>query len=333
MFRLWIALVAAAGLTLLGASSGAVAAAPDEAITWSVVPADDQGPDGRSAVEAELSPGESATEHLAVRNLGEAEATFRLGAADGYYTEKGRFTTLPAGRESEGAGTWVRLPAEVRVEPGETAVVPVEIVVPDQVAPGDHAAGVFASVESAGQTGSSAIGVESRVGFRLLVRVDGELAPALTIDEAGADYAAQGNPFRPGALSAEYTVTNTGNVALALTDEIGGKAGARGDLLPGETRTVRTDPAPAWPLFVAGDALVVHGVAPGDDALSTSAEVRVSTWALPWPQLLLLGGVGLVLAAVLGGRRRSATRLQKAVEAAREEGRREGAAAAPSPAS
>ena len=62
-----------------------------------------------------------------MRNLGAAEATFRLGAADGYYTENGRFTTLPAGTESTAAGAWIDLPEDVRVAAGETVVIPFEI--------------------------------------------------------------------------------------------------------------------------------------------------------------------------------------------------------------
>jgi len=326
VIRLWSAIALAAGLVLLGGSPGLAAAAPGESVTWSVVPADEQGPDDRSAIEAELEPGESTTEHLAVRNLGAAEATFRLGAADGYYTENGRFTTLPAGTESTAAGAWIDLPEDVRVAAGETVVIPFEITIPEQATPGDHAAGVFASVASTGESDGSTIGVESRVGFRVLVRVDGELAPALTIDEAAADYTAQWNPFRPGSLSTQYTVTNTGNVALALSDEIDGSTGGdRGDLLPGESRAVSIDPTPTWPLFMVGDTLTVHGSAPGDESLATSAETRVSTWAIPWPQLLVIAGAALVITALIGGRRRSSARLERAIEQAREEGRQEGA--------
>lgn len=320
---MWSAVAVAAGLVLVGTSPGLAAPAPSEAVTWSVVPADEDGPDARSAVEIELGAGESVTEHLAVRNLGAAEATFQLGAADGYYTENGRFTTLPAGTESKDAGTWVNLPDDVIVDAGETVVIPFEVVVPAQATPGDHAAGVFASVESVGNSDGTTVGVESRVGFRTLVRVEGELVPALTVDEAAADYTTQWNPFRPGALSTEYTVTNTGNVALALSDEINGSSGERGDLLPGESRIVSTDPSPAWPLFVAGGTLTVNGTAPGDGALVTSTEANVSTWAVPWGQLIMLAGAALLVTAVVGGRRRSTARLERAIEAAREEGRRE----------
>lgn len=323
---MWSAVAIAAGLVLVGASPGVAAAAPGEDVTWSVVPADENGSDSRSAVEIELGAGESVTEHLAVRNLGEAEATFQLGAADGYYTENGRFTTLPAGTESTDAGTWVSLPDDVTVDAGETAVIPFEVVIPDEATPGDHAAGIFASVRSVGPSEGSTVGVESRVGFRALVRVEGELAPALTIDDASANYTTQWNPFRPGTLSTEYTVTNTGNVALALTDELGGTTGDRGDLLPGESRAVSTDPSPTWPLFVAGDALTVSGTAPGDADLTASAEANVSTLAIPWAQLVTLAGLALLVIAIVGGRRRSTARLERAVEQAREEGRRESGA-------
>jgi hypothetical protein len=45
-------------------------------------------------------------------------------------------------------------------------------------------------------------------------------------------------------------------------------------------------------------------------------------WAVPWPQLLLLTGIALLILALVWGRRRSKKRLQVMLEQAREEGRR-----------
>src|SRR5699024_10897534 len=60
-----------------------------EPVTWSVVPADDSGPDSRSVIAHELAPGEQVRDRIAVRNLSAQEVTFDLTAADGFYTSEG----------------------------------------------------------------------------------------------------------------------------------------------------------------------------------------------------------------------------------------------------
>ncbi|MEX5637557.1 hypothetical protein [Parafrankia sp. FMc2] len=118
-----------------GAPGAAPAADPAATVTWTVRPADERGPDGRSWVELTLDPGETATEHVAVRNLGRTPATFSITAADGYFTDTGRFNMLPSTRPSREAGTWVEAPDTVTVEAGESAVLPFTVTVPRNATP------------------------------------------------------------------------------------------------------------------------------------------------------------------------------------------------------
>lgn len=190
-----IAAITLSGVVLAGFASG-VAAAPSAAaapalvataaddgeITWAVTPADESGPDQRGVIEQELDPGQSRTDRFAVRNFSAIPVTFALSAADGYYSDNGRFTMLPSSEPSTLAGTWISLPDSVTVEPGGTTVVEFTTSVPDDALPGDHAAGIAASVLSAGTDSSgTGVGVESRVGFRITTRVTGELTPAATV--------------------------------------------------------------------------------------------------------------------------------------------------------
>jgi len=187
--RLALVAAAAAALALVATAAPTPAhAAEDGTITWSVRPADEHGPDGRSWVEQELDPGASVVEHLAVRNLSNEIVTFGLVAADGYFTDKGRFSMLPAGEESIDAGTWINVAESVTVEAGQTVVVPFSVTVPERAEPGDHAAGIAASIRSVQSAEGTQLGVESRVGFRVMTRVAGELAPSLDIAATAADY-------------------------------------------------------------------------------------------------------------------------------------------------
>lgn len=150
------------------------------AVSWSVQPATETGPDGRGWLELDVDPGTVVQEHLAVRNLGTSDATFRISAKDGYYTDAGRFNMLETQQQNVGAGLWIDVAAEMDVAAGQTAVVPYAITVPANATLGDHAAGIAASVMSKGTSGSGdQLQVESRMGFKVLLRAKGHLTPGL----------------------------------------------------------------------------------------------------------------------------------------------------------
>ncbi|MCD0443155.1 DUF916 domain-containing protein [Glycomyces sp. A-F 0318] len=303
-------------------------------VTWSVRPADDSGEDGRAWVEQELDPGETATEHMAIHNLSDQEVTFRLSAADGYFGDNGRFGMLPSDQPSVDAGLWIEVQDEVTVGPDETAVVPFTTTVPENATPGDHAAGVAASVLSQ-QVGSdgATIGVESRVGFRVMTRVTGELAPAAALEAVASSYDLSWNPLAPGVAQVTFDVVNTGNTRLTVTGAVtvGGREVAfpRADeidqeLLPGEQRTFTVAVEDVWPLVFVPASLEVTPavVGDGDGTSVDAATADVGVWAVPFPQLIALAGVALLVWSGLWGRRRSRVRLEEKLAQARAEGRR-----------
>lgn len=331
-----------AGLAIpLGLAAGAAAADDtDSAVTWSVQPADENGPDGRPWIEQTLDPGESAGEHLAVRNFSDHEVTFRLTAADGFFNENGRFNILPSGQESTAAGTWISVPDSVTVPAGETAVVTLTTTVPDDAEPGDHAAGVAASILSSGtDDGGASVGVESRVGFRVMTRVTGELAPSAVVENITTAYRTAWNPFSPGSLTVEFDVANTGNTRLRVSGVVTAAGGHAAfppadepqELLSGDTRHFTVEVDDVWPQFVVPvaidiepEAVVVSGDAPQLAPLRADAVA----WAIPWPQLLVLGGVALIVWAILWGRVRSRRRVSALIEEARTQAREEARAEA-----
>jgi hypothetical protein len=326
-----------ASVFALGAATPVVADETDEqpTVRWSVTPADENGPDGRTAVEHDVDPGETISDHFAVRNVSEETVTFRLAAADGFFTRTGRFDMLPADQESVDSGTWITIPDEVTVAAGETEVIPFEIVVPETAEPGDHAAGITASILSiqSGDDGAS-VGVESRVGFRVLTRVTGEITPAAEVEGIAPSYALSWNPFRPGEMTVTFDVVNAGNTRLVAegTVHAGGQSvafPAEGDitqeLLPGDTRTITVVVDDVWPLFLVPVEVAVDPVVVTMDGSTSDIDtVRsdATAWAMPWPQLILLAGLALVIGALVWGRRRSQKRLESMLETAREEGRR-----------
>lgn len=311
--------------------------APDATVSWSVSPADETGEDGRHAIEHEVNPGESVQEHIIVRNLGAEDVVFALSAADGFYTEAGRFDMLPSGRESTDAGAWITIGDDVTIPAGGAVVVPFTITVPSNAEPGDHAAGVAASVLSVRETGAdgTGVGVESRVGVKVITRVTGEIVPAFAVGAVNTDYHLSWNPFEAGSATVTFDVDNTGNTRLDAAGEVrlGGAIvpfpgeGTRPQvLLPGEKRSFTVAVPDAWPLFAAtGELAVVPTAATSDGSELTVAGSNLSlfAWAIPWPQLALLVGVALIVVALRGSRLRSRRRMRALISEAEARGRDE----------
>jgi hypothetical protein len=319
-------------LALLGAPAAAVAE-DDAPISWSVTPADGSGPDGRMFVEHAVDPGETVEDHLAVRNLGAEQVTFRLSAADGFYNANSRFDMLRSDQESVAAGTWITLPDSVVVAPGATAVIPFSLTVPADAEPGDHAAGIAASVISGAHGDGTGVGVESRVGFKVITQVTGPLIPAFSVERVQADYLLSWNPFRAGDISMTFTVVNTGNTRLMVEGmlDVAGQGVAfpaegerRSELLPGENRLYTLTVDDVWPLFGFPADLAVAPVARSivdETATVPPSAIAHFVWAMPWPQLLMLAGVALLLVALLWNRVRSRRRIETLIEEAVERGR------------
>ncbi|GAB3395721.1 hypothetical protein GCM10027568_28240 [Humibacter soli] len=317
------------------------AAAPGAAaVTWSVQPATAHGADGRAWAELTLNPGTSEQQYLELRNLGKTTTAFSLSAADGYFTEQGRFNMLPAGAKSKDAGLWVHIQPSIQLGAGQRAIIPYTVTVPSNATPGDHPAGVAASVTSVGvdKTGAQ-VGVVSRVGFRVMTRVTGtyKVAAASTIN---GSYALVWNPFQPGQAEVKYTLKNTGNTRVKLNPQVHlsglfgiGAQTKAGDpvaeLDPGETRTGVVGFTGVWPAgtLTASIDSSVDAVLKNTKASATPSPVRVSTSipAFPWPQLLLVILTALVVVGLVADRRRRQRGIQQRIAAAREQGRQEAA--------
>lgn len=321
-------------MTVISGSPAPAYSAEDDAITWSVRPADADAPDGRAWVEQSLGAGDQRTDHLAIRNFSSREVRFSLSAGDGFFTLNGRFDMTPSGEPSTDAGTWIVIADAVTVGPRSTVVVPFTTRVPANAEPGDHAAGVTASIttRSAEQAGGPAVGIESRMGFRVMTRVTGEITPALAVDAIESSFSPTWNPLRPGAATVTVLTRNTGNVRIIVDGDVtvAGRTVPLRDaddppqeLLPGETRALTVHIQRVWPTVLVAGAVDLRPTAiMVDDSVAalTVERQEFAIWAVPISQLLLLAGVALILIGIVTRRRRGRRRLEQLLARARAEG-------------
>lgn len=313
------ALAAAAAIVTAPLAVAPASASAATAASWSIAPADDAGPDGRISLRHQLEAGASVEDRIAVTNHGAEAAEYLVAAGDGMVGANGAFDIRQG--EPEAGGAWIAVgglsgQSTVRVEPGATAVLPIEIAVPANATPGDHPAGVVVGLAS---TGAEGVQVQHRMGVRLHLQVAGELAPALEAEVLGAAYDWSWNPFEPGTAEVRVAVENSGNVRVSpgIAATIGGpfgllssRSGAAdaGELLPGD-RTVVTARVAAWPLAWLLGEVEATPVAVGEDAWSAPAPVALPIGLLALsPAWLVLLALAAALVAFVALRRRAVRR-------------------------
>ncbi|WP_203737223.1 WxL protein peptidoglycan domain-containing protein [Actinoplanes italicus] len=306
-------------------------------MTWSVAPSGPQGPNGRANLTYKLDPGAGVTDHVAVTNHSTRPLTLRLYANDAFTTAGGGFGLRAGDGAPTGAGLWIGIGRERLTLPASSrVVVPITVTVPANATPGDHAAGVVASLVADGTDGQgNRVTVDHRVGTRLHLRVTGPLRPELSVTDVRITTATPWNPLRLPRVAVSFTIKNTGNVRLRGTSvagvrgpfSLGGRASsavAVPELLPGAvlSTTVTVDEVP--PLFRERVTVEIHPE-PADGRAVDPAPVRASSvhtvWLIPWPQLALLLVVALLAAVWLFARRRRGRRMRAALAAAEQRGR------------
>ncbi|MFD6094020.1 WxL protein peptidoglycan domain-containing protein [Oerskovia sp. NPDC060338] len=330
-------------LALAGGISVAHADAKDPGeVRFSVTTATSDGPDKRRIFDFVAEPGEQIQDQVAVSNHGAGPVTFTMVANDGLFTPMGKFDIRTSDQEPQDSGGWFEVQPTVDVPAGETVVVPFTITVPENATPGDHPAGIVATITSASTAAGPGVGVESRVGVRVNLRVPGEVTPSLALTDVRATYEPSWNPFSPGSVRVAYGVTNDGNLRVGADQQahvtgpfgIGDTTIDRGtedveELIPGTSRSTAFAVAGIWPVGPVTTEITVTPVPVGTggavdvpvEAPLEPVTVTVTTWAIPWVQILLLAAAAVLVIGLRDNRKRKKQRLEALLAKARAEGR------------
>jgi hypothetical protein len=347
-----VAALAVALLPLL--AEPAYAAEPPVAVTWGVRPAAATGPDTRSAFSYSVKAGVEIQDYLGVSNLGSTTTTFTTYATDATNDVKsGGFSLLPSGEKPVDLGSWISLrSATVTIAPGQEARIPITILVPSDAHPGDHTAGLIASIFRTGVAShGKQITVEERVAARVYLHVDGAVAINTAASGLTSTFSGSLNPFGSGTNTLSYAVTNTGNLRTDIAQQItirgpfgivlGHILGARiTNLLPGEHvqeklhttgipaafllwSTVTLTTLPPTDAITAGTTLTDRGTAAAQTAAPAypTFSSDTLTGAVPWSLLLLVLLVGAAIWLLLRYIAVSRDQVYRAIDLAAEQAR------------
>jgi len=210
-----------AGLGAVWAQPGPLMRAEGD-VSWSVQPASTvDGP--RERFEYSTDPGTQVVDFVVVSNRGETPAEFAIYATDATNElETGAFGLLPSDTPPTDLGKWITMEVDtVTLQPGEEATIPFNLLIPSDATPGDHVAGVVASITTTTENDEGTnIKLEQRVAARMYLRVSGAVAASAEIAGLTTSFAPELNPFAFGTMLVDYTVRNTGNVRIDVNQKV-----------------------------------------------------------------------------------------------------------------
>ena len=269
-----IAVLIGIALSLVGLGAVASPVGPlqmaEGDVTWSVQPANTLN-GTRTQFEYSTDPGTQVVDYIVVSNLGETPAQFAIYATDATNdVDTGAFGLLPSNEPPTDLGAWITMDVEsITIEPGQKSTIPFNLLIPSDATPGDHVAGIIASITSSTESEGTTVNLEQRVGARMYLRVSGEVAASAEISGVTTSFTPELNPFAFGQMTVGYSVRNTGNVRMDVNQQvrITGPFGIPlaeltpeplSELLPRQTVNVATEIPQIAALFLAFSDITVE---------------------------------------------------------------------------
>ena len=288
-------------------------------ISWSVTPASATGPDSRVAFSyANVKPGSTISDHVAVTNRSHQIVSFTLYATDATgTTARNGLILLPGAAKPVDIGSWASFPRHGArlsvIIPARTGLVEAfTLAVPQNAAPGDHTGGMIASVAFQRKNAlGQVVTLDERVADPIELRVAGPLHAALRVESISAGFNNTLNPFGDGSATVSYTVANTGNVRLTGSQVVSvtGPFGIASNVPPTRLPVVLNGDSirltvRAGGLYPAGPLSAHVHISPANPAGAgpipepvAATSGSASLFAVPWPLIALLillvgGGIG-----------------------------------------
>jgi hypothetical protein len=312
---------AAAGL-LPGPATAAPAPPATQKATFGLQPATKGKPDARPYLSYQTSAGGTFTDQVALLNYSAFPLDLQLYVGSLSNAANGSLSVSASDAPLADAAAWTHLdggPRTVHIAAGTPAgpaeaLLPVGLAVPLNATPGDHVAAVVASLQTLGKNPKGEnVRLLQRVALRIFVRVNGTIRSHYTIERVKVGYGGTLNPFGAGHADVTYSIRNDGNVSIGVSQrlKVSGWFGDTGTapkiddipvLLPGNTVQVHVRVKNVWPEVRLSAKVTGTSLRTGAsiDTLLPAVSASASTWAIPWPLLVLLV---LLVGASFGARK------------------------------
>lgn len=257
--------------------------------------------------EYTIAAGSVQQDIIKIKNVGSTNQTFYPEVLDFKSDNKtGTPIFLDKGEESGtySLAKWISISTEgITLSPNQSTALNFNITVPSEAEPGGHYAGILFSTEPPEPTGSNQVGLASKVGSIVLVRVAGNATESAKITSFTADK----QTYEEAEAKFSTTIENTGNVhvqpkgVIEIKNIIGGQVASidvnslSANVLPGSSRIFES----SWkdPGFKLGYYTATITLNYGDPSQTITASTNF--WIIPWMTLVIALVVIAVILAIL----------------------------------
>lgn len=190
-------------------------------ITWSITPSPTTK-GARNLFDYSVGPGTQIVDSVDVTNSSAVPAEFLIYATDAINEQAGgAFSLLQHNIKPTDLGSWITTKSDkVTIQPKTKATIPFNLLIPSDATPGDHVAGIVASILTTSTKKGSTVELEQRVGTRMYLAVSGERVPGVKVAGVTSGFNASLNPFAPGDMTVGYDVRNSGNTRLDVNNTV-----------------------------------------------------------------------------------------------------------------
>jgi hypothetical protein len=123
-------------------------------------------------IEINSDPGKTVVENVKISNEERQSRTYYLSIQN--FESQDESGNPRFSNRREDLATWVELPETFTVGPGETKELELTIRIPSEVEPGGHFAAIFFTTSPPSESDSGLVGVSSKLGSLILLRVSGD---------------------------------------------------------------------------------------------------------------------------------------------------------------
>ncbi|OGY42378.1 MAG: hypothetical protein A2Y82_04455 [Candidatus Buchananbacteria bacterium RBG_13_36_9] len=272
-------------------------------------------------IEIDAAKGDIINQVIKVRNEGTEATTYYLSAEKFVAAGEEGSPQFVSG-EDIGLATWIQFPYKsISVPAGGTVEVPFSIIVPNYAGPGGYYAAVFlGSMPPEAKAAGTQIGIASRIGTLILVKIAGEIKENAELAEFSTT--AKSYLSLPATLIAR--VKNTGNVHVKPMGEVviknmfGSVAGkvavneSGGNVLPDSIRKfeanwVKNPDAKGattfWGKYRQEKENYAFGKYTADLSLSYGTAGKVLSastgfWVIPW-HVVIVNLIGIIILVII----------------------------------
>lgn len=254
-------------------------------------------------LDVSVKPGQTVTKQIKIRNDSSTTRFINTSSKDFIVTDDAgtpvRLDGLDDSTNRWAAASWIQIsPGSFKLLPGETKILTVIVIAPENATPGGHYAMILHTPKNEATLSATGSFIETNVGTLLYITIPGAITEKATLTDFSAPFFSEYGP-----INFKATVNNLSDIhitpvgSIDVTNWFGGRTASLPlsptNIFPGTSRHLETTLNRKW-LFGRYTATFNSGYGSTGQALVSS----LIFWVIPWRLILLLIAAAIMIGVI-----------------------------------